>query len=83
MIWNDVTNAGTLNFMNPWNGVTGSTNIRLSSGKIYTDYGGTNGSWISEINAVSAVPEPGSLVIMVGIALMSLPYFWWRNANKL
>jgi len=52
MTWDNVQNSGTLNFMNPWDGQFESTNIRLSSGRIYTDYGGSNQSWIGEINAL-------------------------------
>jgi hypothetical protein len=52
MTWDNVQNSGTLNFMNPWDGQFESTNIRLSSGRMYTDYGGSNKSWIGEINAL-------------------------------
>ena len=66
MTWDTLTNNGTLAYMNPWTGSAESTNIRLTSGRINTDYGGTNGSWISVANSVIAVPEPSTVMLLFG-----------------
>lgn len=78
MTWNDASNSGTLYFENPWYGTAGSTGFRLSSGQLYTDYGGFNYSWIGEIDAITPVPEPGTLGL-VGFCLAA--GFWRRGRD--
>jgi len=80
MTWDNLNNSGTLNFMNPWTGANGSTAIRLTSGKIYTDYGGSNGSWISEINAITPIPEP-SIYALLGIGAIGILMVTRRNKD--
>ena len=54
--WNTSTNSGTLQYMDPWNGESGATGIHeSSSGTVYTDYGGDNGSWINAITVLSPI----------------------------
>lgn len=71
MNWDSTTNSGILFFMNPWTGSAENTGIRLSSGRIKTDYGGANASWISVANSVIAVPEPSTFVCLI-VASMCL-----------
>ena len=67
MMWDAQANTGTLSYMNPWTGSSESTNMRLSSGRLNTDYGGLNGSWISVANSVTPVPEPSTLVLLLAV----------------
>jgi hypothetical protein len=61
LTWDTSTNAGTLAYVNPWTGGFEQTGIRLNgSGRLSTDYFGTNGSWIGLAEALvplRAVPE--------------------------
>ena len=72
MTWNDATESGTLTFMDPGGGKSTTTSIRLSSGKLYTDYGGSNESWISALDVlvpVWPVPSPPQQYRTVGGSL--------------
>jgi len=61
LTWDTSSNAGTLSYVNPWNGVSEQTGMRLSStGTLSTDYFGPSGSWIGLAEAVVpnlTVPE--------------------------
>jgi hypothetical protein len=61
LTWDTTTNAGTLAYVNPWTGGFEQTGMRLNgSGRLATDYFGTNGSWIGLAQALvplRSVPE--------------------------
>lgn len=83
MTWDSLTNSGTLAYMNPWTGSSESTQIRLSSGRLNTDYGGTNGSWISVANSVVAVPEPSTMILFFVGAISVFIWFPRKTLNAL
>ena len=80
MTWDTSVSGGTLAYVNPWNGRNEQVGIRLSSGLIYTDYNGTNGSWIGTAEAVvpfATVAENtpiGSVVASLAAADTSTTY---------
>lgn len=83
MTWDTDLDSGTLFFMNPWTGSAESTGVRLASGKINTDYGGTNGSWISVASTVAAVPEPGTLLLgSLGAIFLLSRRAWMSRASQ-
>ena len=69
LTWDTSTNAGTLAYVNPWTGGFEQTGMRLNgSGRLATDYFGTNGSWIGLAQALvplRSVPEnsPGGTTV--------------------
>ena len=72
LTWNDQTNSGTLGFVNSLTGGDTSTNIRLNSGELYTDFGGSNGSYIGEAMNIrpTSVPEPSVLVLLAAACVI-------------
>jgi hypothetical protein len=71
-----------LGFVNSLDGHDDSTNIRLNGGVLYTDFGGSNGSYIGEAMNISpaSVPEPSALVLL-GVGAFGLLGYGWRRRS--
>lgn len=69
LFWDDVTNSGMIDYIDPWTGLWSISTLGLGSdGFLYTDYGGGS-SYISMAVKESPVPEPGTILLM-GIGLL-------------
>jgi hypothetical protein len=56
LCWDDVTNTGTIDYIDPLNGQWGESSLELVNGRLESDYGG--GAWIAMAMRESPVPEP-------------------------
>lgn len=82
-LWDDAANSGMMDYIDPWTGAWAACNIRLQSGQIQTDYRGTGtyNSWISMAVSESPIPEPSTLLLLLGSGLIGVVYLRKRRVG--
>ena len=78
LTWDNVTNRGTIDYIDPWTGMWGISNIwRAGTRAIETDY--VSGAFISMAVSESPIPEPATLVIWSLLSALVVGFGWWRR----
>jgi PEP-CTERM motif len=76
--WDDVLGLGVMSFIDPWTGNANWCDIWLDQGRLETNYNGAT-SFVSMAVSESPVPEPSTLLLLVGAGLVSVVYFRKRR----